>query len=373
MSEKKLKPKRSRAVTGLLGLACVGLVMVTLAGRLGRFWWLADSFSHFAVYLAVAGGGLCVMAAVFRRWRLFGVALLVLVVNGVVIWPVFVPGKTTAFPGGSVALRLAEINVRYKNHDRERVGEFLRGCDADIIFVLEVDSWWDRALRDMDVPYRMAVSRPREGAFGMSLLVHEALGVDGGVTLQETRVLELGSWVHGYELPAIEATLLLDGRRVRILGIHPPPPVSARHTMLRDTVLLRAKQWAREQTGPHVVIGDLNTTPWSYAFSILTGDGGLISTQDGRGNQGTWPTTRRVPWMIPIDHCLASKEWVCAERWIGLETGSDHLPLTVGLGLSAIGAVEEEASERVLDAIAVTKGYTDTVVEPPGQTPGRSR
>jgi hypothetical protein len=66
---------------------------------------------------------------------------------------------------------------------------------------------------------------------------------------------------------------------------------------------------------------------------ILTADGELISTLDGRGNQGTWPTHLPMPWLLPIDHCLHSLEWDCVAREIGPETGSDHLPLLVSLAL----------------------------------------
>ena len=83
---------------------------------------------------------------------------------------------------------------------------------------------------------------------------------------------------------------------------------------------------------PSLIIGDLNTTPWSHAFAILTLDGKLTSTLDGRGNQGTWPTHLPIPWMLPIDHCSHSAGLVCIDRQVGAFTGSDHLPLSVALG-----------------------------------------
>jgi len=313
-------------------MVCVGLAVATLAGRLGRFWWVADLFSHFAVYLALAGAGLFIVAVLFRRWVWSGVALMVLTVNAVVIWPVFAP-VDTAKPEGSPVLRLAQMNVLHKNRDSIRIGEFLRGCEADLVVMQEVDPWWDCKLGEMDIPYRIAVSRPGEGSFGIALLVHESLGDNPAVSLLDTRVINAAEGIDGADRPAIEATLLLDGQRVRLFSIHPPPPVTAELTLLRDSVLRRAKQWADEQTDPHIVIGDLNTTPWSYAFSILTGDGELASTLRGRGNQGTWPTGVPLPWLLPIDHCLVSEGLICVDRHIGPETGSDHRPLIVSLAL----------------------------------------
>ncbi len=332
MSDTKPSPKRSTRVTVLLGMACVVLAAATLAGRLGRFWWVMDLCSHFAVYLAVGSAGLCVAAVLLRRWVWAGLAVGVLAVNGVLILPIFTSVAASA-PEGSAVLTLAEVNVLHMNRDRTRVGDYLRRCGADIVVVQEVEPWWDTALREMDIPYRVAESRPGQGSFGIALLVHQSLGDDATITLQSTRVFDFADGFVGEERPAIQATLSLSGQRVRLLSVHPPPPVSARHAALRDSILRRAKKWADEQTDPHIVIGDLNTTPWSYAFSILTGDGKLISTLDGRGNQGTWPTHLPMPWLLPIDHCLVSEEWACLDRRIGQATGSDHLPLMVTLAI----------------------------------------
>ncbi len=318
----------------LLALGVLGVLVGTLFSLLGRFWWVADLASHFTVYYALAGGGLFIVAVLMRCRIRVGLALLVLIVNGLLVWPVFMP-MTPPDATGSEVLKLVQMNVLHMNRDKRRVGDFLRGCDADFVMVQEVDPWWDRTLREMDTPFSMAESQPRDGSFGMALLVREKLGDDAAITLLGTRVLDMADGFDGDERPSIEVTLLLEGRRVRVLGIHPPPPVSARTTALRDSVLRYAKQWADEQSDPHIVIGDLNTTPWSYAFSILAGDGQLSSTQNGYGNQGTWPTRLPMPLLLPIDHCLISGEWLCTGRRIGEETGSDHRPLVVSLALRA--------------------------------------
>jgi endonuclease/exonuclease/phosphatase (EEP) superfamily protein YafD len=359
LSDRKATRKRSMGVTLLLALAAVGLASATLAGRLGGFWWVADLFSPFAVYLTLAGAGLCMVTALFRRWVLTGLALSVLVVNAAVVWPAFVPTDTVS-PSGSPVLRLAMANVWHRNRDSVRVGDFLRSCDADLVILQEVDPWWDRTLRDMDTPYRIAVSRPGEGSFGMALLVHERLSDDSDISLEGTRVFEFAEGFRGAQRPAIEATLTLGGRRVRLLGVHPPPPVSARNTALRDSVLRRVKAWADQQTDPHIILGDLNTTPWSYAFSILDGDGKLVSTQLGRGNQGTWPARRPLPWLLPIDHCLTSGEWSIIDRRIGEQNGSDHLPLVVSMALP-------HEAQAGFEASAGTSGASPDGTSTPGE------
>jgi len=325
-----LTPKPSVVITEILGLAALGLAVSTLAGRMGRLWWVMDLFTHFTVYYAVASLGLMVLALLLRRKRIALFMLVVLVINAWVIGPTLWPHRQ-ASDSKSPVLRLAQVNVLHKNRDRGKVVDFLRNCKADLIFAQEVDRWWEGVLREAETPYRIAVSQPEEGSFGIALLIRESLADDSAIALLDTRIFDFADQTPGAQRPAIEATLLLAGQRVRLLSVHPPPPVSSKNTALRDDVLRRAKAWSDQQTDPHLIIGDLSTTPWSYAFSILDGDGELISTQDGRGNQGSWPATLPVPWMIPIDHCLHSPELVCRGRRIGPDIGSDHLPLIVSL------------------------------------------
>jgi endonuclease/exonuclease/phosphatase (EEP) superfamily protein YafD len=312
---------------------CAGcLVLATLAGCLGRFWPLADLFSHFAIYYVTASAVVLVLAAALRRWRVAGVALALVLIHGWNVLPLYMPRQDTTPTDGPV-LRLAQVNLLHKNRDRERALDFIRQCDVDIMFLQEIDPWWERTVRGSDVPYRFVVARSAEGSFGIAMLTHTALDERGEITVEDTRVLEFADAYVGAERPGIEATLQLAGRRVKLLSIHPPPPTTSALSRMRDAILRKAKAWADEQTDPHIIIGDLNTTPWSHAFTSLIGDGKLISTQLGRGNQGTWPTHLPMPWLLPIDHCLVSPEWVCVGREIGSETGSDHLPLLVSLAL----------------------------------------
>lgn len=334
MSETQPKTNAWRLrFTALLVLGVLGVLTGTLMGLFGPFWWVADLASHFAVYYTLAGAGLFVLALLLRRWVWSGIALFVLVINGILIWPAFMP-VTTPVPTGSSLLTVAQLNILHMNRNKEAVGAFLKDCDADLIFIQEADPWWDRELRGMGLPYIIAESQPREGSFGMSLLAHRSLAEGDAIVLKDTHVIDLADGFTGAERPAIEAMLLLNGQPVRILSVHPPPPVSAKLTALRDSVLRQAKRWSEEQTDPHVVIGDLNTTPWSYAFRLLTEEDQLMSTHVGYGNQGTWPTRLPMPWYLPIDHCLHSREWVCIDRRVGAYTGSDHRPLMVTLALS---------------------------------------
>ena len=81
---------------------------------------------------------------------------------------------------------------------------------------------------------------------------------------------------------------------------------------------------------PAVVIGDLNTTPWSRLFARLVERTGLCDSRAGFGIQASFPSDMAFL-RIPIDHLLASCAVGVRARRIGPQVGSDHLPVIAGL------------------------------------------
>ncbi len=320
----------------LLGLAVLSLAIATAAGRIGRFWWVADLFSHFTAYYACVGLVMMGIAVILRRWRIALLAAAGVALNVYLLWPQWAPVPIdTGSSNGQQTLRLVHLNVLRPNRDRERVVGLLNECNADAVFVQEADPWWVDTLHEADIPYYNAVSQTGHGRFGIMMLMRND---DARVTGREVRLVSsriLDVVTADADRPAIEAVFMVGDQRVAVLSVHPSHPVSAALTKLRDEMLLAAKNWADYQDSRHVVIGDLNTTPWSYAFSILNADGKLISTLDGRGNQGSVPAHLPLPWLLPIDHCLYSSGLICVDRHVGPEVGSDHLPLLVTLSLVA--------------------------------------
>jgi endonuclease/exonuclease/phosphatase (EEP) superfamily protein YafD len=96
----------------------------------------------------------------------------------------------------------------------------------------------------------------------------------------------------------------------------------------RNRQLVEIARFLAAQTGPLVLLGDLNTTPWNFYFQRLLADSGLRSSAEGRGYQASWPG---APFLlrIPLDHVLLSPELRVVRREIGPDVGSDHLPVIV--------------------------------------------
>jgi endonuclease/exonuclease/phosphatase (EEP) superfamily protein YafD len=108
-------------------------------------------------------------------------------------------------------------------------------------------------------------------------------------------------------------------------------PTSEERAGLRDAQLGFAADWAAEQEGAFLVVGDLNASPWSWPFRRLVADGSLRNSQIGFGLQPSFPATSNVLLRVPIDHLLHSDALIVTNRRLGEPLGSDHFPLLVDL------------------------------------------
>lgn len=126
----------------------------------------------------------------------------------------------------------------------------------------------------------------------------------------------------------IGANIQVEGEDVFLLGTHPLPPDSSEYARLRNDQLRNIAALVRNQRSPVIVIGDLNTTPWSPLFVDLLRDGRLKNTSKGCGLFGSLPAWLPLA-RIPLDHCLVSGAIQVTVKRLGPRVGTDHLPVTV--------------------------------------------
>jgi endonuclease/exonuclease/phosphatase (EEP) superfamily protein YafD len=145
----------------------------------------------------------------------------------------------------------------------------------------------------------------------------------------------------------IIAQLKINQEPVTILVAHPASPIQPSHLEWQQKSF---RQWGKERAllGKNLVlVGDLNTAPWSVEFQRLLKETGLRDSQVGFGLQPSWPTflpfvrdTRlksclALPFGIPIDHILVSDNIRVLTRHTGPFIGSDHLPVVAELTLGS--------------------------------------
>lgn len=107
-----------------------------------------------------------------------------------------------------------------------------------------------------------------------------------------------------------------------VVGTHISRPSRTPFLHARETKAVA--QFVRRLDGSVVLVGDLNTSPWSYSFRNLKTQTGLTSSTLLTPSWPAWPVA--VP-QIALDHILVSSDISFAQSGTGPALGSDHLPV----------------------------------------------
>jgi endonuclease/exonuclease/phosphatase (EEP) superfamily protein YafD len=281
----------------------------TVAGAGARLHWGLELFSHFPAQLA---GGLLVAVGLAlwggsRRWAAVG--LLAMIPNAWAVGSLYV-GAPDA-PTGAPTVRLTFANVLTMNRHHAAFMEQVRAADPDVLAVVELGAAWEAAIGAgvPHLPHRHTI--PREDNFGMGLYSRWPIAH-----------LEVVDPV----MPSIVAALDTPHGPLNVIVTHPIPPMGPWPTLQRATILRDIARRAARVTGPVVVAGDLNASPWAPVFEDFIRDSGLRHGRMGRGLQISWPTFI-PPLSIPIDHVFAGGGARIVAHEMGHHFGSDHLPL----------------------------------------------
>jgi endonuclease/exonuclease/phosphatase (EEP) superfamily protein YafD len=313
----------------LLNLLALLAAIATILGFFGRQWWISEALDHprvqYSLILAIA---LIVGLISREKWSLsLGVPL---AINLVTIVPFFFPPN---LPGNSnsPALIIFHANLDRQNPQPDRAIEDLSSQTADIIFLQEVTPAWLNKLNSELKKYRIHTVMPSDDSLGVAMLL----------PIAESPNLEIvtSKIVH---IPAdsprrmLEVTVLWQGKEIAILSASTARGTNGQGASnFQKNEFDEIAKWSVTQQQEFkrevIAIGDLNNTPWSDRFRQFVKDSNLINSQIGFGWQTTWPANLPPLLRIPIDHCLHSKSLKIAERSIGSNIGSDHLPLLVKL------------------------------------------
>lgn len=315
------------------GILSVGVVLTltllaaTFCAAGARYFWLFDLAVHFRVQYAAMGlvGFVLLLVARAPAWALL--ALIVAAWNAMYAAPALVTHPPNlprvageAATGDPVRLRVASINVLYTNDQYSRVAAFVQREQPDVVAMLEMTAQWRQALAGLDKLYPHRYQTMGVGGRGITFWTR--------LPMKDVSVLPIGV----RQEPAIQATLEVQGREVRIFAVHTTWPLAPASAGRRNQQLELLAEHARAVTLPLVVMGDMNITPFSPYFQQLLVDGQLRSAADGFGWQPTWPSFL-PPGGIQIDHALVNSRVAVAHFTRGGGTGSDHLPIVADLVL----------------------------------------
>jgi endonuclease/exonuclease/phosphatase (EEP) superfamily protein YafD len=292
--------------------------MATLFGFLGRVFWFFDLFSHFRVqYMQICL--VLIGVALWRRHNRRAIALVLLAcLNYAFVLP-FYFGKPD--PAAEKPIRAMLMNLNAGNGNTEQVLEAIRAANPDLLLLEEVTPKWAAELAVLNTTYPHRIAEPRDNCFGIMLL--------GKVPLEHGKVVEIGT----SGVPSIIAKAYFPQGMISIIGTHPLPPAGAEYSKHRNSQLKELSKHTSAQEHPVLLVGDLNTSPWSPHFRDLIKETGLKNSMQGFGFQPTWPSNNGFL-RIPLDHVLHSQEITIHNRVVGGNVGSDHFPVIVDFSIT---------------------------------------
>lgn len=306
-----------RLTVGLLRLVAVGLGLLVVARLLGVERGTYPSAAMVALPIWLAAAYPLLLASVLMRQRVLSWAALALTAAHLLV---VAPSTGISAHGCTgIPLRLVSFNVLKFNAHPVEAGRALLALDADVLVLPEVSPAVALGLQTagVDATYRFSVADPAPE--------FETTVLRTRIPMREVELRD----ITGQREP--RATIDVGGIPVRLLGVHPQPPINGQgkgwQRALED--LDRELQSA---DGATIAAGDFNGGRDLKSFRRLLGGGVRDAHEElGKGLATTWPSG--FPF-LHLDHVLVKGGVsVCHIDQVRLP-GSDHLAVVVDLAVS---------------------------------------
>ena len=314
-----------RLLVFFLNLLSIALLIVSLAAYFSSFNQVLEIICHLRILFAALALLLLLLTIPCKNLVASSLAASALIANLAVILPLYLPSQQASRTGSSASansddlhkIRLMQFNLwGGKNKKYFAVVQTIIQTNPDVIVFSEITPIWLTALK--------------AGLVNYPYMIAETTG--GGIAIFSRIPLESKEirFFSALKRPRAVAKVKLASGHFTLIAAHPFIPLK-NWPWRNDEFAVYAKEATEAgNTGPVVLAGDLNCTPWSSAFSKLLTDGNLVDTEQGFGPQPSWSKHHGIT-LLPIDHYLVSKDVTTLKRYTGDEIGSDHLPVVVDL------------------------------------------
>lgn len=241
------------------------------------------------------------------------------------IWPYtpFSRKEMKSVSGGdrSSRIRIFTANVYERNRDYKTLIRQVHECDPDLVFLVETDAEWMRAVDGWGQKYPHSLAEPLGNTYG--LLLYSKL------PFREAEVRYLVE----PDVPSVKLIVeLASGQRVAVTGLHPKPPVPGEdeRTTAKDKELMLVAEETTKTDLPVIMIGDLNDVAWSYTTELFRKTARLLDPRRGRGFYSTF--NAKNPLMrFPLDYIFCSNDFGLVGMRRLPKNGSDHFPMFIEL------------------------------------------
>ena len=302
------------SVTTALGLLPLG----------ARLWWVFDLTTNFRLQYLGAAGVLLLLLALRRKWLPAAALLVIAALNA---WPVlpYVPhlAPAVAAPPAAARLKVLAVNVSFRQFSARRFREIVAEAAPDVLLVVEFTPHAEEVLAEFDKVFPQQLKAPAEGPYGIALWSR--------FPLQSAYTFPLGP------VQGVEARVQTPAGVFTLLGAHLVSPTLPRRAEQRNEGLQMLAERRAAISGPVIVAGDFNVTPYSPYYSDWLATPRLTDSRYGRTLSASWPAILPILG-IPIDHVAVSNEFAILSHQRLPAFGSDHWGIMAELALRPVSA-----------------------------------
>jgi endonuclease/exonuclease/phosphatase (EEP) superfamily protein YafD len=305
----------ARRVAAVVGAAGIAAGLIVLAVRQvswsNRPGMVLSAMTPYLIVVPLLGTAL---VAVGRQKILSAAGAVTLLLFGASQLPLYVGGPGVSGP--SVPLRVLTSNLRYGLADADQLVAEIRDHDVDVFAAQELTD--------------EAVARLAAAGLGDVLPFHllNARAGAGGVGIYSRFPLRKDAIGDEFHHPPVVATMTMtrDGHRIplTVASVHPLSPWP-NSTAAWSAELTRLAEWTDAFSGPVVMAGDFNATNDHDQLRRFF-DHGYIdgAARAGGGYLATYPSDRKFPPLIAIDHVLTRDGPITTKIKSITIAGTDH-------------------------------------------------
>ncbi|MCL2535168.1 MAG: endonuclease/exonuclease/phosphatase family protein [Nocardiaceae bacterium] len=317
--------RRVAAVVGGAGIVSGLAALVAFrSGASSNVVIVAASFAPLLLVVTVVGA---IVTAVTRQWVLVAVSVLVLMLGAWAFGPLWVGGASGGGPDPQgPSIRVMQSNIMVGSADPEALVRTVRDQGVDVLTIQELTEPSVEALRAAGL----------EDVLPHTFLAPHVTGGGGG-GIYSRLPLSNGRRVDGMALTNVVAEVDAGlAEPVVVYDVHPVPAYIAPATdWTADFDRLRDEMDSAAAHENVIVSGDFNATYAHRKFRDLR-RGGYVDAADqlGAGVVPTYPTDKRYPAVVGIDHILTKGAQATSLERVDV-VGSDHHGLIADVRLSA--------------------------------------
>lgn len=327
-------------VAGFYGLALVVYLALRLA-LADSLWWLAFLHTFTPYYFAplpVLIPLLLVAGARRMAVRLLPLALIGLLLYG----PLWLPRSIAADTRGQ-SIKVVTFNIMVLTHQFDRMADWLRATDADVILLQEVGGLEPEAIISaLEDAYPYSINM--EGTTQLAVSRYP---------VTDMALVDLGSWF------ADRFVLDVNGAALAVYNVHmdmprlrePRLPIIIPNELLqlamqydetyRNSLIYALLDRLAGENLPHIVAGDFNTSDNALIYHEIAATMRDSFRETSTGLGATWPASAGdndslmdiIPPLVRIDYIWHSDHLRALSTQLGPDLGSDHLPLVAVLAL----------------------------------------